>query len=182
MKNILVIVGSGIKAGNTNRLADAYINGAIEAGHHVNKVFLGDKPIEGCRGCGACQKNGNRCVIKDTMQDIYPLLEECDTVVFASPLYFWTISAKTKAVIDRLYAISSEDKFPHKDCVLLMTAGDDNFWTFEQAISYYRFFTKAIGWTDIGSYLAGGCNGEPGKRYIADSHLEKAYELGRKER
>lgn len=179
MRNILVIVGSGISGGNTDRLADAYIKGAEEAGHRVTKVFLGDKELAGCRGCGACQKNGNRCVIKDAMQDIYPLLEQCDTVVLASPLYFWSISARAKAFIDRLYAISKEDKYPHKNSVLLMTAGDDQFWTFEQPVSYYRFVTQAIGWTDLGMYLAGGCNGEPGKRHIDEKHLDGAYQLGK---
>lgn len=59
-----------------------------------------------------------------------------------------------------------------------MTAGDEQFWTFEQPVSYYRFVTKAIGWTDIGMYLAGGCNGEAGKRHINEKHLEGAYLLG----
>lgn len=103
---------------------------------------------------------------------------KCDTVVLASPLYFWTISAKTKAFIERLYAISENDTFPHKDSLLLMTAGDDEFWTFEQPISYYRFVTKAIRWTDIGISLAPGCNGDPGKRYIDDKYLRKAYKMG----
>lgn len=179
MRKILAIVGGGIKGGNTDRLIDAYIKGAEEMGHCVTKVFLGDKELAGCHGCGACQKNGNCCIINDAMQDIYPVFKECDTVVLASPLYFWTISARTKAFIDRLYAISVEDRYPHKDTVLLMTAGDDQFWTFEQPVSYYRFLTKALGWTDLGMYLAGGCNGEAGKRHIDKKHLAGAYSLGR---
>lgn len=178
MRKILVIVGSGIKNGNTDKLADAYKKGAEAAGNEITKVFLGDKEIAGCRGCGACQNGKHICAIDDVMQEIYPLLEECDTVVLASPLYFWSISARTKAFIDRLYAISTDDKYPHKNSVLLITAGDDQFWTFEQPVSYYRFVTKAIGWTDIGMYLAGGCNGEAGKRHISEKHLEGAYLLG----
>lgn len=122
MRKILVIVGSGIKNGNTDKLADAYIKGAEAAGHEITKVFLGDKEIAGCRGCGACQNGKHICAIDDVMQEIYPLLEKCDTVVLASPLYFWSISARTKAFIDRLYAISTDDKYPHKNSVLLMTA------------------------------------------------------------
>lgn len=179
MKKILVIVGSGIKNGNTDKLADAYIKGAEEAGHDVKKIFLGDQELAGCRGCGACQNGTHVCTIKDKMQEIYPLLEDCDTVVLASPLYFWSISSRTKAFIDRLYAVSTDDKYPHKNSVLLMTAGDDQFWTFEQPVSYYRFVTKAIGWTDIGMYLAGGCAGEAGNRHIDEKHLEGAYLLGR---
>lgn len=178
MRNILVVVGSGIKAGNTDRLSDSFCKGAAEAGHLVNKVFLGDKDLAGCRGCGYCQTNNNQCVIQDIMQEIYPLFAQCDTLLLASPLYFWTISAQTKAFIDRLYAVSKEDSYPHKDTLLLMTAGDDNFWTFEQSIAYYNFFTKALGWTNVGMYTASGCDGCAGQRYIDERHLNAAYQLG----
>lgn len=92
------------------------------------------------------QKNGNICVQKDDMQELYQLFEQCDTLVFASPLYLWTITARLKAFIERIYALSTNDEFPEKDTYLLMTAGDDKFWTFEQSVSYYRFLTKALGW------------------------------------
>lgn len=178
MRNILLVVGSGTKSGNTDRLSDEFYKGAVEAGHLVNKVFLGDKELAGCSGCGACQKNDNKCSIQDSMQDIYPLFTQCDTLVLASPLYFWSVSAQTKAFIDRLYALSKKDSYPHKDTMLLMTAGDDNFWTFEQPISYYNFFTKALGWTNQGIYTAGGCDGCSGKRNIDVKHLTEAYKMG----
>jgi len=105
---------------------------------------------------------------------------QCDTIIFASPLYFGTISAHIKAFIDRLYAISTNDGYPHKDTVLLMTAGSEKSYAFEQVISFYRFFTKALGWTDQGMCLAGGCQCESGKRNIDNKYLEEAYELGKK--
>lgn len=177
MRRILVVIGSGASGGNTDRLANAFIKGAQEKGHHVVRVFLGDGILQGCKGCGVCQR-GNGCVLQDRMQDIYPHFENADTIVLASPLYFWTISASLKAFIERLYALSQKDTYPTRDCLLLMSAGDDSFWTFEQAVSYYRFVTKAIGWNDIGSYLAGGCMGEAETRTIENRHLQGAYELG----
>lgn len=177
MRNILVIVGSGIKNGNTDRLADAFITGAKAQGHQVEKVFLGDGLIQGCKGCGAC-KTGRGCVLQDDMQNVYPLFEKADTIVLASPLYFWTITAALKAFIERLYAIAKDDTYPKRDCLLLMSAGDNKFWIFEQAVSYYHFVCKAIGWRDLGMCLADGCSGEAGKRSIAGEHLQKAYELG----
>lgn len=86
MKRLLVVVGGGIKKGNTDKLAYAFIKGAEEAGHTVTKVFLGDKTINGCIGCNAC-KWGKPRILKDDMQDIYPLYKRCDAVVLASPLY-----------------------------------------------------------------------------------------------
>lgn len=100
-----------MKAGNTDQLSDAFMEGAKEAGHQVVKVFMGNMLIQGCIGCGACQKGNHQCAVKDDMQKIYPLLEACDAVVLASPLYFWSISGKLKSFIDRLYAVSKEDKY-----------------------------------------------------------------------
>ena len=174
MKKILVIMSAGTKLGNTDRLTDAYIKGLVERGHSVTKVYLGSMRIEGCRGCGVCQ-----CAVRDGMQDIYPLFAECDTVVMASPLYFWTITAQLKSFIDRLYAISVDDKYPQKDSVLLMTAGDDNDTTFEQPIRYFRLLNQALGWNEVGIYCAGGCTGcEKLARQIDKEHLENAYKLG----
>ncbi len=166
----MVIVASSIKEGNTDRLAQSFMEGAREAGHTVTKVFLGDKKLNGCLGCNAC-RYGKPCVQRDDMQEIYLLVTEADTVVLASPLYFWTISAKLKAFIERLYALAAEDRdsplgryerYPHKDCVLLMTAADNFFWTFEQAVSYYNFAViNYLGWSDKGMVLAGECGGSP---------------------
>jgi len=187
--NILVIAGTGRKKGNTDQLVDAFMQGANEAGHQVTKVFLGDKIINGCNGCNACRW-GKPCVQKDDMQDIYPLYKDCDMVVLASPLYFWTISARLKAFLERLYAVAEKDDNPpkgryekhaEKDCALLMTAADDFFWTFEQAVSYYRFnCVNYLGWSDKGMVLAGGCGGSPDKRHIEETgHLETAYAFGK---
>lgn len=179
MKKIFVIMSAGTKRGNTDRLTDAYIKGLVERGHSVTKVYLGSMRIEGCRGCGVCQRLAHQCAVRDGMQDIYPLFAECDTVVMVSPLYFWTITAKLKSFIDRLYAISVDDKYPQKDSVLLMTAGDDNDTTFEQPIRYFRLLNQALGWNEVGLYCAGGCTGcEKLARQIDKVHLENAYKMG----
>lgn len=179
MKKVLIIMSAGTKRGNTDRLTDAYIKGLVERGHSVTKVFLGSMRIEGCRGCGVCQRLAHQCAVRDGMQDIYPLFAECDTVVMSSPLYFWTITANLKAFIDRLYAISVDDKYPQKDSVLLMTAGDDNDNTFEHPLRYYRLLNQALGWNEVGVYCAGGCTGcEKLARQIDEVHLDKAYQMG----
>lgn len=74
MKKIFVIMSAGTKRGNTDRLTDAYIKGLVERGHSVTKVYLGSMRIEGCRGCGVCQRLAHQCAVRDGMQDIYPLL------------------------------------------------------------------------------------------------------------
>lgn len=189
MRNILVITGGGRRNGNTAQLVDAFVHGAEDAGHHVEKISLMETEIKGCIGCNAC-RHGSSCIQKDGFTELIPQIEKADLLVFASPLYYWTISARLKAFIERFYCIAEEDpappfgryeKYPEKDCALLMTSADDLFWTFEQAVSYYRFtLVNYIGFHDKGMLLAGGCGSTNGKPQIEKTaHLQRAYAFGK---
>ena len=189
MKKILIVQGGGRANGNTAQLAKAFMKGAQEAGHEVEFVSLNNVQVNGCIGCNAC-RYGKPCVQKDDFNGIAEKLREADLVAFASPLYFWTISSRLKALIERFYCLAQEDpnpprgryeKYPEKDCVLLMTAADDFFWTFEQAVSYYRFtLVNYIGFHDKGMLLAGGCGDTNGSPRIGETgHLEEAYDFGK---
>lgn len=189
MKRILVIQGGGRPKGNTAQLVSSFVEGAEEAGHHVEVISLLKNEVKGCLGCNAC-RYGKPCIQKDSFNDIVPKIKEANMIVFASPLYFWTISSRLKAFIERFYCIAEEDpdpplgwyeKYPDKDCALLMTAADDFFWTFEQAVSYYQFaVVNYIGFHDKGMLLAGGCGDTNGKPQIDKTgHLQKAYSFGK---
>lgn len=189
MKNILLVRGGGRPNGNTAQLIDAFVRGAEEAGHHIETVSLVKSEVKGCMGCNAC-RYGKPCVIKDGFNDLVPKIKSANLIVFASPLYFWTISARIKAFIERFYCIAEEDnaapfgryeKYPVKDCALLLTSADNYFWTFEQAASYYQFtLINYIGFADKGMILAGGCGDTNGKPQIDKTDwLNKAYEFGK---
>lgn len=189
MKKILVIQGGGRLNGNTAQLVDSFIKGAEDAGHSVDKISLLKKEVKGCLGCNAC-RYGKPCVQKDAFNDMIPKIKSADCIVFASPLYFWTISSRIKAFIERFYCIAEEDpnpplgryeKYPVRDCALLMTSADDYFWTFEQAVLYYRFaIVNYIGFCDKGMFLAGGCGDTNGKAQIGKTnHLKEVYEFGK---
>ena len=182
-KEILVVVGSGIENANTDTLAEAFVHGAIEEEHTVSKVFLGDANISPCKGCNACQ-HGNPCVVQDDMQELYTLFDKCDVLVLASPLYFWTVSARTKAFVERLYAAVQTEpgeytKTVGKECVLLMTSADNAFNTFENAVGFYRLTSNYLGWIDKGMVLAGGCGGTDAPRRVPENYLKAAYMLGK---
>ncbi len=188
MKQILIVLGGGRARGNTAQLAEAFRRGAEEAGHRVETVSLMKEEVKGCLGCNAC-RYGKPCVQKDAFNSLMPKIQAADLVVFASPLYFWTVSARLKAFIERFYCMAEEDpnppfgryeKYPVKDCALLMTAADNFFWTFEQAVSYYRFaLVRYIGFRDRGMVLAGGCGDTNGRPRIQETdHLETAYQFG----
>ena len=189
MKNILIVVGSGRPKGNTAQLVQAFTRGAEEAGHKVEILSLLKNEIKGCIGCNAC-RYGKPCIQKDAFNDIVPKIKSADLIVFASPLYFWTISSRLKAFIERFYCIAEEDanpplgryeRYPVKDCALLVTSADHFFWTFEQVVSYYRFtLVHYIGMKDRGMVLAGGCGDTNGKPQIDKTdNLKKAYEFGK---
>ena len=189
MKNILVVQGGGRINGNTSQLADSFIQGAKEAGHTVEKISLNKNEVKGCIGCNAC-RYGKPCVQKDNFNELVPKIKAADLIVFASPLLFWTLSSKIKAFIERFYCIAEEDpnppfgryeRYPVKDAALLMTSADDFFWTYEQAVSYYKFtIINYIGFRDKGMVLAGGCGDTNGKPQIAKTdHLREAYDFGK---
>ena len=189
MKRILIIQGGGRPNGNTAQLISSFARGAEEAGHHVEVISLLKNNVNGCLGCNAC-RFGKPCVQKDSFNSIVPKIKEADMIVLASPLYFWTLSSRIKAFIERFYCIAEEDskpplgryeKYPEKDCALLMTAADNFFWTFEQAVSYYQFaIVNYIGFHDKGMLLAGGCGDTNGKPQIDQTeHLQNAYQFGK---
>lgn len=189
MKNILIVAGGGRPNGNTAQLINAFINGAAQAGHYAKRVNLAQTQVNGCTGCNAC-RYGKPCVQKDGFNSLVPAIKSFDLIVFASPLYFWTISSRLKAFIERFYCIAEADdnpplgryeKYPVKDSALLLTAADNFFWTFEQAASYYRFaIVNYIGFHDKGMVLAGGCGDTNGKPQIDKTgHLNKAFDFGR---
>ena len=188
-KLILIIQGGGRPNGNTAQLISAFTQGAESAGHTVETVSLLKNEVKGCLGCNAC-RYGKPCVQKDAFNDLVPKIKSADCIVIVSPLYFWTVSARIKAFIERFYCIAEEDpapplgryeKYPVKDCALLMTAADDFFWTFRQARSYYQFaLIDYIGFHDRGVLLAGGCGDTNGLPQINKTgHLERAYTFGR---
>ena len=189
MKNVLVVIGGGRPKGNTAKLVDSFVKGAEDAGHNVEKVSLLKSQVNGCLGCNAC-RYGKPCVQKDSFNELIPAIKSTYLIVFASPLYFWTISSKLKAFVERFYCIAEEDtnppygryeKYPIKDAALLMTAADEFFWTFEQAASYYKFaIVNYIGFHDKGMLLAGGCGDTNGKSQIEQtSHLAESYAFGK---
>ena len=126
-KEVLVILGSPRKKGNSSMLAARIARGAESAGAEVETVFLHALEISPCRGCDTCKKpNTKGCAIKDDMQGIYRKLIEADAWVIASPVYWFTMSAQTKTFMDRCYALTAYAKNPFagKRIAIAMSYGD----------------------------------------------------------
>ena len=175
-KNILVISTSPRKGGNSETLADAFIRGALESGNIVEKISLYDKTVGFCKGCLACQKT-HRCVIRDDADTIAQKMRNADTIVFATPIYYYEMCGQMKTILDRANPLYSSEYF-FRDIYLLSTAADDQDGTDSRAISglegWISCFEKA---RLSGTVFAGGVEavGE------INNHpaLEKAYQMGK---
>ena len=102
MKKILIVQGGGRANGNTARLVKSFSEGAASADHQVELISLLKHEVKGCLGCNAC-RYGKPCIQKDGFNELVPKIKEADLLVFASPMYFWTISSRLKAFIERIY-------------------------------------------------------------------------------
>lgn len=180
--NILVIVGSKQLDGNTDMLADSFIEGAKKAGHRIEKIHLRKYMVNPCLGCNMCHKTNTPCIQNDDMGAIYEAFGKSDLIVLASPLFFTSVSSALKCVIDRFYALSSMgyDNVPKKDVALLVTAQDDNADTFSHVTSFYKaVFVNSLRWKDRGMVLAGGCGGTNSPKRIKETNfLEEAKRFG----
>ena len=111
--------------GNTDTMVKAALAQAQEAGAETEFISLAKKTISPCDGCYACHKNNGECHIKDDMQDIYPSLFATDGIIIGTPVYFWSVSAQTKALIDRTFVVTSERNLKNKVAGAVVVQGRD---------------------------------------------------------
>ena len=172
---ILVITGSPRKNGNSATLADHFIKGAKEAGHEVVRFDAAFKKVHPCVACNSCGMNGP-CVFKDDFEFVREHIIGADCVVFATPMYYFGISAQLKAVIDRFYAINGSIHVPKK-AVLLMTSANTAASEAVPIKSHYDVLLKYLGWTDGGQIIAPGVWPVGAIRHTG--FPEQAYRLGK---
>jgi len=106
-KTILGIYGSPRKGGNSDQLLDKALEGAGTQGAETRTLYARKLKVSGCLECGGCDETG-KCVVKDDMEQVYPLLEASDVIILASPMFFYGITAQAKALIDRSQAMWSK--------------------------------------------------------------------------
>ena len=119
---VLGIVGSPRRGGNTEVLMEEALAAARKAGAETEIVLVADKKISGCDGCASCFKTGV-CRIKDDMQAIYQQMEIADAIILGSPVYFGSVTAQMKAVIDRTYLFIGDSRLKGKVAALVLALG-----------------------------------------------------------
>jgi len=106
MINILAIYGSPRRKQNSDTLLEKLLEGIHDDDSSINRLYASKLNIAPCMACDGCYKDG-RCVLKDDMQGIYKFIDDADIIIIASPIYFYTVTAQLKALIDRCQAIWS---------------------------------------------------------------------------
>lgn len=140
-KKVLILSGSPRKNGNSDILCDEFMKGAIEGGNEVEKIRVAEKKIGFCMGCYACEPTGV-CAIKDDMAEVLQKMIDADVIVLASPVYFYSVDAQLKALIDRTIARWLEVK--NKEFYYIVTAAEAELEAAETTIECFRGYAKCV--------------------------------------
>ncbi len=176
-KKIMVLTGSPRKEGNSDALANAFINGAKQAGNEIIKYDIADNRITGCVVCDTCFSKGKACTLDNTFSEFAELVKDVDALVIATPLYWFTYPAQLKAVIDKFYAFEVGEKKLNIKNTMLLTCGElEDEKVFDGLIESYKQLCKLQGWNNRGTLVVPGVldKGDIQKT----NALEKAERLG----
>lgn len=174
-KKILILSGSPRKGGNSDILCDEFARGAVDAGNEVEKIRVAEKNVGYCKGCYYCKDHGGQCVIKDDMSDILQKMIDAEVIVLASPVYFYSIDAQLKAVIDRTVARWLEVK--NKEFYYIATCADEEKESAETTFACFRGYADCVeGAKEMGVIYGTGAY-EKGE-IKSSSAMKQAYEYG----
>lgn len=173
-KKVLILSGSPRKGGNSDILCDEFMKGANESGNEVEKIRVVEKKIGYCRACYICKETGI-CAIKDDMAEILQKMIDADVIVLASPVYFYSIDAQLKTVIDRTVARWLEVK--NKEFYYIMTAADEEKESLETTLACFRGYADCVeGAKEMGVIYGTGVY-EKGEVKNTNA-MNEAYEMG----
>lgn len=142
MKKILVLSASPRKGGNSDLLCDEFIRGEAEMGNTVEKLWLSNYKINYCTGCGLCSEFGRACPQQDDMAVILEKMIQADVIVMATPVYFYTMNAQMKTLIDRTCARYTE--INDKEFYFILAAAENDLSLMERTVEGFCGFTDCL--------------------------------------
>lgn len=176
MKKVLILSGSPRKGGNSDILCDRFLQGAVDRGNSVEKIRVAEKKIAPCTGCYFCKEHGGRCALNDDMGELLQKIIDCDVLVLSSPVYFYSICAQLKTVIDRTVARWTE--IANKDLYYIMTAAEEDEDTMDGTLACFHGFAMCIdGYEEKGTLYGKGVY-EKGEVVYREELMQIAYEMG----
>lgn len=172
---IFVITGSPRKEGNSNILTESFIKGAKEKGHTVTRFDSAFKKVHPCIACEKC-KPSTKCVFDDDFEAIKNEIIEADMIVFASPVYYYAMSAQIKTTIDRFYSID-EKLHSNKKAAVILAYADSAIETANLVLGNFKGMFEFLGWNNVQNIIA------PSLWSMGDVNntdfVQKAYEFGK---
>lgn len=168
---ILVLNGSPRRQGNTAAMVGAFADGAAESGHEVTVVNVCQKKIAGCLACEYCHTKGEgKCIQQDDMQEVYPVLEEAEMIVLASPVYYHSFTGQLQCAINRIYALDKPKNL--KKAALILSSGSDHVYC-GAIYEYQNSFLNYLKLEDMGIFSAYG------RQNQSEEKLNELREFGR---
>ena len=176
MSKVLVISTSLRTKSNSDILTERLIEGAIAAGHDVEYISLKDKKINFCIGCLACQKT-QECVQKDDAIQIAEKVKNADTLVFATPIYYYEMSGQMKTLLDRMNPLYPSD-YKFRKVYMISVATEDEEYVPEKAVSGLNGWIDCFPKAEFGGSLFCGGISDPGEADGKNAEQEEAYQFG----
>jgi len=156
-KTIVVITGSPRKNGNSFAMTDAFIKAAEAKGHTVTRFDAALKNVGGCHACETCFKSGKACSFDDDFNAIAPAILEADAVVFTTPVYWYSIPAQIKGVIDKLFSFVVGGKdIAGKECALITCCEEDDMSVMDSVRVPLERSAALMKWHMVGEVLIPG--------------------------
>lgn len=156
-KKIVVVTGSPRKNGNSFAMTDAFIQAAQAKGHTVTRFDAAMMKIGGCHACETCYKTGKACSFDDDFNTIAPAILEADAVVFTMPVYWYSIPAQIKGVIDRLYSlVVGEKDYAGKECAMIVCCEEHEMDVMDGVRIPLERTAALLKWNMVGKVLIPG--------------------------
>lgn len=138
---VLAISASPRTGGNSDILCDRFLKGAREAGNETEKISLSTMKLNPCTACYGCRNTG-RCVQKDGMEEALEKLIQSDVILFATPVYFYSMDAQMKMFIDR--CLPRYQEIRNKDFYFAVAAGNSRREAMEPALAGFRGYLDCL--------------------------------------
>lgn len=155
MKRILVINGSPRVNGNSETLAQYFLEGVKEKGYEAITISVGKGQVKSCMACNSCYQFGKPCPLDENFCNIAQLIEESDVIVFSTPLYWYNFPSQIKSVIDKFYSfVIGKKDVSNKESVLLVCGELKDQERYSPIVDTYQQIVNEIGWKDVGVVIA----------------------------
>lgn len=156
-KKIVVITGSPRKNGNSFAMTDAFIQAAEDKGHQITRFDVAMKNVGGCHACETCFKTGKACSFDDDFNTVAPAIVEADAIVFTMPVYWYSIPAQIKGVIDKMFSFVVGGKdIAGKECAVIACCEEDDLSVLDGVRIPMERTAALLKWKVVGEVMVPG--------------------------